>query len=138
MIDHGVWIVYRPSVLPREAPLGAMFAKRKSDDFDWYEYIRGDRFKRDSLKLTIAARVEDGPLVISAPTKDVTALFPAGHRVVELEGDYPFTQDELIKKYANKEFDLETGKISEPPAPAKTENVLDVILARLDKLERRK
>jgi len=138
MINHGKWVFYQPKVLPKNAPANALFAKRESDNVDWYDYVNSGKFNPYTLKLTVAAREKDGPLIISAPTKDATMLFPANHLVVELNGDYPSSQTERIDKFAGRVFNLKTGKISEPPRLPEVESVLDKILARLNKLEQRK
>jgi hypothetical protein len=137
MIDHGTWTGYKPVNPPEDFPMNALYAKRDSDNVDWYEYVRGDHFKENSIKLTVRIWKDGGPVIVSAPQLKAEHLFPAGHRVVEIEGNYSHLDEEaLIKKFAGKIIDLKTGKISDPPPIEMPENKeLADIIARLEKLE---
>jgi len=141
MKDHGTWTQYKPAKPPENFPPNALYAKRDSDGVDWYDYIRGDNFADGSLKLTVRSRTKGGPVIISAPQTDASQLFPADHRVIEIEGDYSgLDEGARIAKFASKVIDLKTGKLSEPPPPpapppSPLEEKLDAILARLEKLE---
>jgi hypothetical protein len=133
--DHGHWVQYIPTEFPKDAPTNALFARRKSDGYDWYEYVyRSGKFDPKSLKLT----VRDG--VISAPAVDVSMLFPAGSQVIELSGDYTVhTTDELIELFASKAINLRTGDVTDIPVPELPQStVISEILDRLAKLENSK
>jgi hypothetical protein len=136
VIDHGVWLSYKPSKLPEGAPPNALFARR--GDVDWYDYVNETRpFRKGSLLLTVAPREENGPPIISAPTTDPTALFPAGHRVIELTGDHHHHDAaDLINRYASKVIDLKTGEVFDAPAPEPALTDLTAIIARIEKLEK--
>jgi hypothetical protein len=141
MKDHGTWVRYKPANPPENFPTNALYAKRDSDGVDWYDYIKGNPFAKNSIKLTVRAWTEGGPLIVSAPQVDASHLFPASHRVIEIEGNYSNLDEAArIEKFANKVIDLKTGKISDPPPPpapppSPLEKKLDAILARLEKLE---
>jgi hypothetical protein len=140
VIDHGTWVRYKPKELPEGAPPHAMFCKRESDGVDWYEYVNsGKNFKNVSVKLTVMAREVNGPLIISAPTTDPTTLFPAGHRVIEIEQDHSSkTVDELITHFANKIIDVKTGEMSDAPPPRFEDpmaRTIEKLVARIAALE---
>ena len=139
--DHGEWVRYKPNPPPENMPANTAFARRVSDGVDWYDYVKGDPFGKNSIKMTVRAREKGEPVTVSAPHVDASMLFPAGYRVIELEGNYTnLDEDARIEKFASKVIDLKTGKISDPPPPpapppSPLEKKLDAILARLEKLE---
>ncbi len=138
ILDHGIWIEYKPEELPRDVPRGALFAKRESDGVDWYKYL--PNFQPDTIKFALDIR--EGNTVIRVPVVDADRLFPVGCRVVEI-ADLKREQNEakLIDEFANRLFDVNSGKIGEVWKPIPPENklgkVLEAILERLDKLEKR-
>jgi len=139
--DHGEWIRYKPNSAPENVPANAVFARRVADGVDWYDYVRSDPFGKDSIKMTVRSRAKGEPVIVAAPHVDASMLFPADHRVIELEGNYANLDEAArIEKFARKVIDLKTGKISDPPPPpapppSPLEKKLDAILARLEKLE---
>jgi hypothetical protein len=103
--DHGKWTLYQPDIRPEHAPPSALFARRESDGVDWYEYSRdSSNFSPDTVKFTDLAGQHNG-FIINAATFDVTTLFPAGQRLLEIidyHGGDP--QTELGERF----FDLDT------------------------------
>jgi hypothetical protein len=138
IIDHGTWARYTPAELPKDAPPGAMFARREKDGVDWYDYVNsGKHFSKTSVKLAVMAREADGPLIVSAPATDATMLFPAGQRVLEITGSYNHRSiDDLISEFASKVIDVKTGKLSDPPQPPARLSI-DDLMARIAALEKR-
>ncbi len=158
MKDHGVWRRYYPPVPPNGAPRNAMFLKRDGDDFDWYEYAnveegnehhkdRKVQFDKASVKCVVeTVKEKDGKdvAVIRAAAVDAPRLFPDGCRIIELteilrEQD----EDALIKEFSTRRINIKTGVLGEKWKPAGPEprmdervaDALEMILARLEKLE---
>lgn len=129
VIDHGTWVRYWPEIIPEDAPPHTMFCKREHDGVDWYDYVNsGENFKKESLKLTVMVRETNGPTIVSAPTTDPTMLFPAGHRVIEVAGEFgKFSADDLISTFASKIVDIKTGAVSDPPSPPTVPAVPDLV-----------
>lgn len=120
--DHGQWISYIPTTIPDGVPQNAMFAKRQSDDKDWYSYLYTGTspFNATSVKLLTYLDESNSLTMIRAPAVDPSMLFPDGVQVVEILGDYSGqTTSELIAAFAGKVIDLTTGDITDPPPPAK-------------------
>jgi hypothetical protein len=142
MKDHGTWTRYTPANAPGIFPTNTLYARRDRDGVDWYDYVKDNHFEKNSIKLTVRAWKEGGPVIVSAPQLEASHLFPADHRVIEIEGDYSNLDEEArIKQFAGKVIDLQTGRLSERPPPtlppSPLEEKLDAIMARLERLERR-
>ena len=106
IIDHGEWTAYEPERLP--PGLGGqrvMFARRVSDQRDWYDFQR--ELRNDNIKLTVSP---EG--TVQATYRDASMLFPAGMRVLEVEADI---DHETLRQ---KIYD---GKIFLPPKDASEE-----------------
>jgi hypothetical protein len=138
--DHGKWVLYKPEPHPEAYPKNVIFAKREGDGVDWYDYVRGDNFGKDTIKFALDER--DGKTCIRAPVVDADRLFPAGCRVVEVtNAKREQNEEKLIDEFANRYFDPHSGTVGEVHAPQlppnKTEQMLEKIMARLDKLEQK-
>ena len=141
--DHGLWKSYKPTKAREDAPLGAMFARRETDGQDWYEYVHpGTNFKPDTVKIAAIFRSGIG-YVVGPAVYDATAIFPADHIVVELDG---YKGSDPQADLGGKVYDNVAGTFSDPPPmppppPSATETkimaALDAITARLAKLEKR-
>jgi len=161
VIDHGFWIGYIPAEHPEDAPRGAAFCRRESDGFDWYEYVnvedgneahkaRVKQFQIGTVKCVVEPKgrgKENEPVepIVRCAAVDETRLFPQDCQLIELD-DVKRPQDEaaLIEEFANRRIDLKTGKIGarweppprpEPPIDNRVADALEMILARLEKLE---
>lgn len=137
IIDHGEWTPYRPEKFPVGAPPNALFAVRRSDTVDWYDYVHsGKNFGADTVKF--AAVIHDGiGYVVGPAVYDPTMLFPANHIVAEIT-DY--TGSDPQADFGNKVYDPATGSFSDqlpPPPPPSTQipTALADIIARVEKLE---
>src|SRR4051812_26130640 len=80
--DHGKWVSYSPDPHPEHYPKNVIFAKRESDGIDWYDYVRGDHFEKDTMKFILEER--DGKTCIRTPAVEADRLFPVGGRLVEV------------------------------------------------------
>jgi len=82
--DHGDWEAYKPQVTPEGLPLNVLYAKRRSDQKDWYEYLKEGHFKLNTVKFQVRmdgfARLITGNVVT-----DPSHLFPAGTFIIEME-----------------------------------------------------
>ena len=158
--DHGFWKQYIPAEPPTGIPRGAVFCKRESDGFDWYEYVnvekgnaahkgRVKQFKPGTVKCVIEPKgrgKEDEPVepIIRTAAVDETRLFPQDCQLIELE-DVKRDQNEaaLIEEFVNRKIDLKTGELGEkweprmpePQIDTRVADALEKILARLEKLE---
>ena len=105
IIDHGEWIGYEPARRPSGLTPNVMFAQRVSDQRDWYEYQRTE-FKPDTIKMTLS-RV-GGRWTVQATALRADRLFPANHRVVEIDeqGDH--------ERFRGRIFDPNSGAFSAP------------------------
>lgn len=146
-IDHGTWVKYQPTVAKEGIPLTVLYARRESDGMDWYDYVHSpqSRFASDNIIIAALWREDVGGYVVGPAVRDPTAIFPAGHIVIEVD-DYTGTDPQ--EDLRNKMYDPATGVFSDQPpppevqlAPTRTEEkilgVLDTILTRLDKLEKK-
>ena len=157
--DHGFWTRYIPVEHPEDAPRGAAFCRREKDGQDWYEYVnveerymetlhkgRVKQFEATTVKLLIEPKGRDntsGPIVRNAVV-DETRLFPQDCQLIELM-DVKREQNEaaLIEEFCNRRIDMKTGKIGElwvpqpPPIDKRVMYLLEEILDRLDRIERR-
>lgn len=147
-INHGTWVKYQPTVAKEGIPLTVMYAHRESDGMDWYDYVNPpapqNGFLPDSVIIAAIWREDIVGYVVGPAVYDPTAMFPAGHIVIEVN-DYTGTNPQA--DLGGKVYDPETGMFSDPPqlvfedTPSATEqkimSVLDTILARLDKLEKK-
>ena len=103
IIDHGEWNLYKPTRRIMDAPSRTLFAKRKSDGKDWYEYVASNPFKKDTIKLNcrfqvINIKLEKG-WVVMVCSRDPTTLFPDGSIILELGN----SQEDLEGKIYNPE-----------------------------------
>lgn len=146
-IDHGFWKRYTPSEPRANIPTSVMFVQRESDQQDWYAYVNPPASNFAAGNIIIAARWEDyaNGYVVGPATTDATAIFPPGHIVYEID-DY--TGSDPLTDLSNKLYDPATGVFSPlpplpelDPVPTATETkilgVLDEIMKRLDKLEKK-
>ncbi|WP_375408508.1 hypothetical protein [uncultured Methylobacterium sp.] len=90
VLDHGLWELYRPEVVPDGYPEGAAFARRVSDGQDWYGYVYGEvgSFTDEGVKATVSP---DGR--VQAIYRNASCLFPAGHQLIEILGVDPSIPD---------------------------------------------
>lgn len=113
IIDHGKWVLYQPDTLPEHAPLAALFARRESDNVDWYDYVRDSKsFDIDTVKFTAFWQDAYNGYTVGAATRDVTRLFPAGmlvREIIDYHGGDP--QAEL----GNRLYDPDTHKLRPLP-----------------------
>ena len=149
IIDHGSWVLYTPALgkRPDDAPLSAMFARRESDQVDWYEYVKDPAsFQTGTVKFAAVYRDYAGGYVVGPAVYAADRIFPAGHIVGEIT-DYAGSDPQA--DLGNKVYDPATATFSEmPPIPApelepnKIERQILATLAslieRLDKLEQHK
>lgn len=130
-MSHGRWIPYRPDKLPEHAPFNALFAKRESDNVDWYDYVRdASNFTEGSVKFT--ARQTDDGWIIGAAYHDATMLHPANQMVLEII-DYlgADPQEEL----GDRLFDPATLKLGDRPPIVIPPDPLQPIRDRLAVIE---
>lgn len=82
--EHGNWELYKPDPWPEGMPAFALFNRRKSDGKDWYEFVRGDEFEADTVKMTV---YDMGTfLQVQAVTREIDRLCPQGSLVLEVWG----------------------------------------------------
>lgn len=128
IIDHGTWETYAPTELPKEAPSGALFARRVGDDqlTDWYDYAKSEAFKPDSVKLTLYGKT------VGAASTDVTRLWPGhGARVLEL---VDVTYEDAQARFGGKLFDDASQEFFAQPLEPRPDP-LDELRARIQALE---
>lgn len=114
IIEHGKWLPYQPMALPPNAPPNALFARRESDQIDWYDYVNsGENFGADTVKLMAIWRDPVG-YVVGPAVYDATMLCPANHIVLEVT-DY--TDSDPQTEFGNKVYDPETKTFSDLPPP---------------------
>jgi hypothetical protein len=138
IIDHGSWQPYTPAKFPDDAPPNAMFAIRKIDHVDWYDYVNsGNNFGANTV---VFAAIEHDPevgYVIGPATFDPTTIFPADHVLGEIT-DY--TGRDPQTDFGGKIYDPVAGTITDPPPPPVQDKIMTVlgdIIQRLAKLEQK-
>lgn len=112
IISHGDWVRYVPEVNPVAELPNVMFAKRTTDDKDWYDFIRDpDNFGPASiLALT---QLVNGKFIIQGVFVDRSFGFPANMRVLEIQG-YNGSLDAVHKLWEQKYYDPINGVIGDP------------------------
>jgi hypothetical protein len=164
IISHGNWVRYTPTTVPATFPPGVMFAKRASDNLDWYGYVKPDqkisipmpvvdvdgnplpkapappsRFQPGSVKATVHLR--DTLHIVSTALYDSTMLFPDGAEVIEITG---YTGSDPFKDFGGKVYNQAAGTFTDPPPPPEPGptaierdilRTLERINRRLDRLE---
>lgn len=115
IIEHGDWTQYDPDPYPPDAPAGVMFARRDSDDQDWYKYVHppATNFQPNSVRMTVYRQALHGPTV-GAAVYDATALWPASACVIE---ETHYTGSDPKADYGGKLYDFATQTFSDPPPP---------------------
>src|SRR5256885_9738569 len=97
-----------------------MFAKRSSDNVDWYVYLKGTELSASTVKAT-ALQDASGNWVMQAITRDATTLFPVGCKLLELFGvDAAIVSDADLRAafgQRNKHYDPVTHTLIDPSAP---------------------
>jgi hypothetical protein len=164
IIDHGVWIKYKPATLPFGVPANSLFAKRTSDGVDWYDYVRphfemmqppkpkifhpetGEEMAQN--KKTLTPNFKPGSVmcnvywhpdlkqnIVATAVYDPTLLFPADQQVIEIVG---YQGNDPHKDFGGKVYDKDAATFSPlvrpDPQPSKTERS---ILTTLDKIMER-
>ena len=145
IIDHGRWEPYKPAK-PYKAFEGAAvnvaYVQRDKDGKDWYTYIYDDKpFKTENVKMCL--HTQDDLWIVGAAVYEPDRLFPHKAMVLEIEG---YEGDDPQQAFGNKMFDPKTKEFKDRPIPVAqptaTEtqilDVLNTIMKRLDKLEKRK
>ena len=135
IINHGKWLPYKPARLPPSAPPNTLFARRESDNVDWYDYVNsGKNFGARSVKLMAIWREYAGGHVVGPAVRDATMLFPANHVVIEIT-DY--TGIDPQAEFGNKIFQPDAGTFigAPPPAPHPFDKLIEQLTARIAALE---
>lgn len=105
IIDHGEWERYTPLEPNPDAPPNTMYARRKKDGMDWYQFVHpGDHTNPGTVKLVCAK--EEGEWVVAVAVRDATMLFPANRLLLEIydwKGD-PAVLERQIYYPTTKEF----------------------------------
>jgi len=142
MKNHGEWEAYQPEAVPEDKPSGALFARRKSDGVDWYDYVKNEPFGKNTVKLTARWIEPLKSYLVGAAVRDGARLFPPGYIVVEFDSDNADPQ----KEFGGRLYDAKKGTFGDRPKPeippTETETKilfrLDDIIQRLEALEGRK
>jgi len=108
--DHGDWVAYTPEshwLLKHNV----LFAKRVSDNVDWYAYQRStDMLTSKTVKMTI--RYVENEWVVQATHTDGSMVWPLNCRLIEFEheGDH--------EVFRQKRFDFRKREFTDaPPIP---------------------
>ena len=126
--DHGVWEPYTPEKHPANAPANTLFARRKRDGVDWYDYVNsGKYFGKGSIKATVIGGL------VAAATYDETRLFPANAQVIEIAGVELADPQEV---FGNKIYDAAKGTFSDPPPLPDLPDPMEDLRRRIEALER--
>jgi hypothetical protein len=111
--DHGEWVRYEPTVKPPHLRMhhNIMYAKRVTDDVDWYTYQRStDLLTSATVKITLMDI--NGDLTVQATQRDGSMIWPASQRLIEIDMD---GDHEVLRR---RRFDMVSGEFAEPaPAP---------------------
>lgn len=92
----GVWETYTPSPFPEGIPSSVMFAKRHSDNVDWYTY-QGGPFPENTV-LAVALQ-ENGYWTVKNATREYSRLWPSGMLLLSF---VDATSDDVLTKYEGK------------------------------------
>lgn len=145
-INHGSWVRYQPTETRAGIPLTVMYARRESDGLDFYDFVQppATPYAEGNVAIAVMWREEYNAYIVGAAVFDPTAMFPAGHTIVEID-DYTGTDPQT--DLGGRAYDLETMTLGEVPVfvmedpimetQTKILSALDSIMARLDKLEKK-
>ena len=165
IIDHGMWVKYKPDRPRGDAPANAFYMRRESDGVDWYDYVRPNfylmhprptsllelngetqplvpNFMSGSLICSVYHHKHFNKHIVATANYDPTAVLPVNQRVIEIVG---FECDDPLAEFGGKVYDHEAGTftilvrppISPSPLEQKILDRLDTITARLKELERK-
>jgi len=100
--DHGEWQMYEPERPHLIMMFSVIYAKRKKDGKDWYEYVREGNFEEDTVKLTCKYQQVNAEghkeWIVMVAARDVTKLFPGEMMVLELEHNSKDPQEFFVRK----------------------------------------
>jgi len=133
IIEHGAWVQYQGP--GEDHPPGTLFAKRESDNWDWYDYTRHPSspfVSASTVKFTAMTR--PGGFIVGAAVYDPTMLFPPGQSVYEIT-DYAGNNPQA--DFGNKVYDPATKTFSDPVLPPVNDPLVE-IRRRLEALEKKK
>ena len=98
IIDHGEWAVYEPEINPfKNVQHRIMFCRRVSDGRDWYEFRK--ELENDNIKLTVDLHQS----TVQTTSRDVSALFPAGARLLEMDAAPDFDHAALRRRILRRQ-----------------------------------
>lgn len=91
--DHGFWEPYTPTTMPAWAQVataigGGVVFMRRSDGFDFYNYLKGDPFAANAVLATTTAN-GDGTETVNSVFRDPTMICPYNQRLIEIAGVDP-------------------------------------------------
>jgi hypothetical protein len=128
IIEHGRWSLSASSEM-KPGGQRILHAHRDDTGMDWYVFVKMKPFGDGSVVMTVGSMGTD-ELVVQAVTRDPTAIFPAGMRVIEeteYVGSNPFN-DFHGRLYAD-------GKIGDMWVPPPLPLTIEEIQQRLAALE---
>lgn len=125
IVDHGEWEAYKPDNYPiKGLPSSILFARRISDGYDWYMFARKELTAADTIKMTVR-KAEEGWVVLTT-THDVSEIFPADSRLIEVRG-----ATEAHETFRMNLVDLDKKQFLAPPSPEERPNMMKMILEEL-------
>jgi len=131
IIDHGFWKLAESSEL-KPGRQRIIHARREDTGMDWYEFVKLRPFGDGSVIMTVGFIDDTKEPVVQAASRDPTAIFPAGMRVIE-ETDY--AGDDPFKDYHGRAYvDGSIGGMHVSPPPPLTE-IETAIFKRLAAIE---
>jgi hypothetical protein len=126
IIDHGEWVHYTPDPYPFPPTMGGatiVFARRVSDGRDWYD-LRKELTNPDSIWVALLKKDDDWSVLVT--TDDVSTLYPANNKVLELTG---LTENhETLRQQL---FNPKTKTFAKQPPPPRYVTVFDLIFKEL-------
>ena len=122
IIDHGEWVIYKPENYPIKLPQNIIFARRVSDGADWYQFRKD--LAADTIKVLLR-KAEEGWVVITT-THDVSELFPADSRLIEVRG-----VTEAHESLRLNLVDLDKKQFTPPPKAEDRPDMMKMIMEEL-------
>lgn len=132
IIEHGSWSLSASSEM-KSTQQRILCARRDDTGMDWYVFVAMKPFGDGSVVMTVGSMGTE-ELVVQAVTRDPTAIFPAGMRVIE---ETEYAGSDPFGDYHGRVYDLASRSIGSvyvpPPLPPTAFET--VVLNRLAALE---
>ena len=132
IIEHGSWSLSASAEI-KPGGQRILHARRDDTGMDWYVFVKMKPFGDGSIVMTVGSMGTE-ELVVQAVTRDPTAIFPAGMRLIE---ETEYAGSDPFGDYHGRVYDLASRSIGNKfvPPPLPPTEFETAVLNRLAALE---